>query len=80
MARLVILLVLAFGAVFAVPAHAQRVALVIANSDYAAVRPLTNPPSDAQLVAGALEQAGFDTVTLADNLGFDAFVSELRPQ
>ncbi|MEM7665719.1 MAG: caspase family protein [Pseudomonadota bacterium] len=78
MTRLILLLVLVSGAISAPAAYAQRVALVIANSEYAAARALTNPPSDAQLIAGALEQAGFETVMLADNLGFDAFVSELR--
>ncbi|MFL0357142.1 caspase domain-containing protein [Erythrobacter sp. GH1-10] len=78
MARFILLIAIGFGLVLAPAAHARQVALVIANSQYAATKSLTNPPSDAQLVAGALEQVGFETVTIANDLGFDEFVSQLR--
>ncbi len=44
----------------ALPAHAQRVALVIGESAYRTVSPLANPAADANLVAGALARSGFD--------------------
>lgn len=49
------------------PAQAsERLALVIGNSDYV-VQPLENPVRDAELMAGTLEDIGFD-VTLQTNL------------
>lgn len=42
------------------PVHAQRVALVIGESNYARISPLANPAADANLVAGALARSGFD--------------------
>lgn len=62
----------------AMPAHARQVALVIANSDYEHTSQLANPPRDASLVSGALRQAGFDTVELAENLDQAEFVDRLR--
>lgn len=50
----------------------NRIALVIANSDYAAVGRLQNPSRDAEAVAEALKAVGFRTVTLKTDLGFDA--------
>jgi uncharacterized caspase-like protein len=45
------------------PALAEkRVALVIGNSGYQKVAPLTNPANDAGAVAAMLKQAGFDSV------------------
>lgn len=41
---------------------AERVALVIGNGDYRHGNPLVNPPSDAEDVAAALRQCGFDLV------------------
>jgi uncharacterized caspase-like protein len=46
----------------AVPASAKRVALVIANANYAHTAPLKNPGADSKLVAAALRSAGFDSV------------------
>ena len=59
-------------------ATAQRVALVIANSDYENTSQLANPAGDAALVAGALREAGFDTVEIAADLDQSAFNAALR--
>ena len=56
----------------------RRVALVIGNGAYLNAHPLDNPPRDAKLVAGALKDIGFQTVTLADNLSRDKFFSALQ--
>src|SRR5215204_221120 len=40
----------------------KRVALVIGNSAYQKVAPLSNPANDAAVVAAMLKQAGFDSV------------------
>jgi uncharacterized caspase-like protein len=40
----------------------KRVALVIGNSAYQKVAPLTNPANDAGIVAAMLKQVGFDSV------------------
>ena len=50
----------------------NRIALVIANSEYAAVSHLQNPRRDAEAIAEALKTVGFRTVTLKTDLGFDA--------
>ena len=51
------------------PALAEkRVALVIGNSDYQNVAPLTNPANDAAAIAAILTKAGFDTVDAKSNL------------
>lgn len=60
-------------------AHAEkRVALVIGNSAYQSVTPLTNPVTDATDMSRLLERLGFEVHTLA-NAGFDemrrAFIS-----
>ncbi|WP_299191758.1 caspase family protein [uncultured Erythrobacter sp.] len=57
---------------------AQKVALVIANSDYEHTSQLANPSGDAALVAGALREAGFDTVEIAENLARGEFMERLR--
>lgn len=59
-------------------ASAQKVALVIANSDYEHTSQLANPEADSAIVAGALRQVGFDTVELATNLDQAAFLNRLR--
>ena len=61
---------------FGTEAHAsgRRVALVIGNSAYQRVSPLSNPASDAAAVAGLLKEAKFDSVDLRQNLS----VSDLR--
>ena len=56
-------------------AHAEkRVALVIGNSAYQKVGKLLNPANDARALAGMLQAANFDEVTLRENLG----IRELR--
>lgn len=59
-------------------AFAQKVALVVANSDYEHTSQLANPEADGALVAGALRQIGFDTVELARDLDHPEFLSRLR--
>jgi uncharacterized caspase-like protein len=61
--KVISVLVLAGACVAGSPALAQkRVALVIGNSAYQKVAPLTNPANDATGVAAMLKQAGFDSV------------------
>jgi hypothetical protein len=69
---LLILVLVGFGA----EAHAsdRRVALVIGNTAYQRVSPLSNPTRDAAAVANLLQEAKFDSVELRQNLG----VSDLR--
>ncbi|MDO8978520.1 MAG: caspase family protein [Afipia sp.] len=51
------------------PALAEkRVALVIGNSDYQNVAPLTNPSNDAAAISSVLTKAGFDVVDTKSNL------------
>ncbi len=80
-------LVRVFGALIAIAvmqlaqphtASAQNVALVIANSEYENTSQLANPGRDAQLISGALQSAGFDTVELAENLNQAEFRARLR--
>jgi len=61
------------------PALAQkRVALVIGNSSYDKVARLTNPSSDAGLVADTLKAAGFDSVDLRRDLKVNDMRRALR--
>jgi uncharacterized caspase-like protein len=46
----------------------KRVALVLGNSAYQNVPPLTNPVNDAALIADTFKKAGFDLVELKQNL------------
>jgi len=55
----------------------RRVALVIGNSDYAAVGKLINPPRDADAIASALTDDGFD-VTRAADVGHADFVAAIK--
>jgi Caspase domain len=48
------------------PAIAQRLALVIGNSNYQNVPPLKNPSNDATLIAASLEKVGFEVTLLKD--------------
>ena len=63
---------------------ADRVALVIGNSDYAHYSDLQNPSHDADDMAQALRALGFTVVTGADlgleamNGAVDAFIGQLR--
>ena len=51
------------------PALAEkRVALVLGNSAYQNVPPLSNPVNDAALMAKTLKDAGFDVVDFRQNL------------
>ena len=63
MSRIVLLLLLVFAAVSPALA-AKRVALVIGNSAYTHVTTLANPVNDANLIAAALTEAGFDVIKL----------------
>jgi tetratricopeptide (TPR) repeat protein len=56
----------------------RRVALVIGNSQYRTVGALPNPRRDAEAVADALRQAGFQSVELATDLDRDSMVKALR--
>ncbi|MBW8855581.1 MAG: caspase family protein, partial [Bradyrhizobium sp.] len=60
------------------PAAGKRVALVIGNSVYRNVAALPNPARDAALVARALKEVGFETVTLDTDLNKDALLAALR--
>ena len=72
MARTTLILILSL---WSLVAHAeQRVALVIGNSVYQNVSRLLNPANDARAIAGMLQAANFDEVTLRENLG----IRELR--
>lgn len=46
----------------AAPATGRRVALVIGNAAYQSVEPLRNPANDAQAMAAALRQSGFEVI------------------
>jgi tetratricopeptide (TPR) repeat protein len=62
-----------------VPAAAEvRVALVIGNSAYQSVEHLSDPRRDAEAVADALRQVGFQTVQLALDLDRNAMMKALR--
>jgi tetratricopeptide (TPR) repeat protein len=56
----------------------RRVALVIGNSSYRAAPFLPNPRRDAEAVANALRQTGFQNVDLAMDLDRDGMVKALR--
>jgi branched-chain amino acid transport system substrate-binding protein len=59
------------------PAEARRVALVIGNASYA-LGPLTNPENDADAIAKAFRDLGFDDVSLRKNLGGAAMRDAIR--
>jgi uncharacterized caspase-like protein len=56
----------------------KRVALVLGNSAYQNVPPLTNPVNDAALMADTFKKAGFDLVELKQNLTVQETRRELR--
>jgi tetratricopeptide (TPR) repeat protein len=56
----------------------RRVALVIGNSDYRSATFLPNPRRDANAIADALRQTGFQTVQLATDIDRDGMVKALR--
>jgi tetratricopeptide (TPR) repeat protein len=59
-------------------ATVRRVALIVGNGAYKNVHQLDNPPRDAKLVADALRDIGFQTVTLANDLTRDKFFEALH--
>jgi tetratricopeptide (TPR) repeat protein len=59
-------------------AVARRIALIVGNGAYKNVHELANPPRDARLIAGALRDLGFQTVTLANDLSRDKFFEALH--
>ncbi len=56
----------------------RRVALIIGNSSYTAVAALPNPAHDADMLARALRRIGFQTVTLSNDLGYQALNDTLH--
>ncbi len=55
------------ASVTAMPAYAEkRIALVIGNSSYKSISPLTNPKNDASLMVSTLKDVGFDVVSAID--------------
>ena len=56
----------------------RRIALIVGNGAYKNVQALENPPRDAKLIAGALRDIGFQTVTLANDLTRDKFFEALH--
>jgi cyclase len=63
---------------FSSDSQGRRIALVIGNSNYRSVAPLPNPRRDANAVADALRQSGFQSVELAMDLDRDGMVKALR--
>ena len=56
----------------------RRVALVIGNSAYKSVPPLSNPHNDAEAIAKSLRNIGFETVTLANDVTREKLTDALR--
>jgi tetratricopeptide (TPR) repeat protein len=56
----------------------RKIALIIGNGAYRNVQELGNPPRDAKLIAAALKDVGFQTVTLSNDLTRDKFFEALR--
>jgi uncharacterized caspase-like protein len=59
-------------------ARQRRVALVIGNSAYRSVPALPNPRRDAEAMAAALRQVGFQSVSLKGDLTREALIEALR--
>jgi len=57
---------------------ARRIALIIGNGAYKNAHPLDIPPRDARLIAAALKDVGFQTVTLSNDLTRDKFFETLK--
>ena len=66
MKRVIWALVMWLGVAVAPAAAEPRIALVVGNGGYSAVGGLTNPVSDAELMAGTLEGLGFQVTLLRD--------------
>ncbi len=60
------------------PDKIRRVALIIGNGAYRNVHELGNPPRDAKLIAAALKDVGFQTVTVTNDLTRDKFFEVLH--
>jgi Caspase domain len=75
-ANCIITVVLTLG-MLATPAAAQRVALVMGNSNYS-IKPLQNPTNDAVAVAAAFKSLGFDHVELKTDLTRKQMVEALQ--
>ncbi|WP_369721499.1 caspase family protein [Bradyrhizobium sp. LLZ17] len=58
--------------------NSRRIALVIGNGAYKNVHVLDNPPRDSRLIATVLRDAGFQSVTVANDLTRDKFFETLR--
>lgn len=56
----------------------KRVALVVGNSNYKNVGPLTNPRRDAEAVAATLRGIGFQVVMAHTDLGYTEFNETMR--
>ena len=69
---------LAFGPRALADASTRRVALVIANGQYAHTVSLKNPVGDATLIKGSLAKAGFEVVDVPSNLDVQGFRNALR--
>ena len=62
-----ITIVFCFSLVVSMEAYAEkRVALVVGNSAYTNISPLSNPRNDAELIAQTLREVGFEVVTAID--------------
>lgn len=68
---LVCALAIFIAGMFASPAAAKRIALVVGNSQYVSARPLANPQNDARLMADALASVGFALVGGGAQLNLD---------
>ena len=58
----VLLLAFAGTVQAATPSSERRTALVIGNSDYELISPLSNPVNDAQAIARVLSDLGFEVI------------------
>ncbi|MES2194570.1 MAG: tetratricopeptide repeat protein [Pseudomonadota bacterium] len=65
-------------AIVSKPPSGRRVALVIGNSAYRSVSPLSNPRNDAEAIARSLRNIGFATVTLALDATREKLMDALR--
>lgn len=66
MAPVSIAVVIGFLCLASSASGADRLALVIGNSDYLNTSPLSNPKNDARLMSATLREAGFEVVTVMD--------------
>lgn len=78
MYRWIIIALALCSAALPASAEARKVALILANSDYANTSSLPNPVNDGMLVADAAKRIGFDTITLHTDLPLDDFRQALR--